>query len=175
MLVIDEKKAEYWLKKAEDSTRGKRAFELFGEGYNCSQAVALAFADLIEMDEKMLVRMTSSFGGGMGRLREVCGAVSGMCFVAGALYGYGEPGNAGQQEKAEHYARIQELAGEYRAINGSIVCRELLGLGQTGADQPTPELRSAEYYKKRPCGQLVMLAATIMESYIEDHPVSAAK
>ena len=175
MLVIDEKKAEYWLKKAEDSTRGKRAFELFGEGYNCSQAVALAFAELIEMDEKMLVRMTSSFGGGMGRLREVCGAVSGMFFVAGALYGYGEPGNAGQQEKAEHYARIQELAGEYRAINGSIVCRELLGLGQTGADQPTPELRSAEYYKKRPCGQLVMLAATIMESYIEDHPVSAAK
>lgn len=175
MLVIDEKKAEYWLKKAEDSTRGKLAFELFGEGYNCSQAVALAFADLIEMDEKMLVRMTSSFGGGMGRLREVCGAVSGMFFVAGALYGYGEPGNAGQQEKAEHYARIQELAGEYRAINGSIVCRELLGLGQTGADQPTPELRSAEYYKKRPCGQLVMLAATIMESYIEDHPVSAAK
>lgn len=175
MLVIDEKKAEYWLKKAEDSTRGKRAFELFGEGYNCSQAVALAFADLIEMDEKLLVRMTSSFGGGMGRLREVCGAVSGMFFVAGALYGYGEPGNAGQQEKAEHYARIQELAGEYRAINGSIVCRELLGLGQTGADQPTPELRSAEYYKKRPCGQLVMLAATIMESYIEDHPVSAAK
>ena len=175
MLVIDEKKAEYWLKKAEDSTRGKRAFELFGEGYNCSQAVALAFADLIEMDEKLLVRMTSSFGGGMGRLREVCGAVSGMFFVAGALYGYGEPGNAAQQEKAEHYARIQELAGEYRAINGSIVCRELLGLGQTGADQPTPELRSAEYYKKRPCGQLVMLAATIMESYIEDHPVSAAK
>lgn len=175
MLVIDEKKAEYWLKKAEDSARGKRAFELFGEGYNCSQAVALAFADLIEMDEKMLVRMTSSFGGGMGRLREVCGAVSGMFFVAGALYGYGEPGNAGQQEKAEHYARIQELAGEYRAINGSIVCRELLGLGQTGADQPTPELRSVEYYKKRPCGQLVMLAATIMESYIEDHPVSAAK
>ena len=175
MLVIDEKKAEYWLKKAEDSTRGKRAFELFGEGYNCSQAVALAFADLIEMDEKLLVRMTSSFGGGMGRLREVCGAVSGMFFVAGALYGYGEPGNAGQQEKAEHCARIQELAGEYRAINGSIVCRELLGLGQTGADQPTPELRSAEYYKKRPCGQLVMLAATIMESYIEDHPVSTAK
>ena len=175
MLVIDEKKAEYWLKKAEDSARGKRAFELFNEGYNCSQAVALAFADLIGMDEKLLVRMTSSFGGGMGRLREVCGAVSGMFFVAGALYGYGEPGNAGQQEKAEHYARIQELAGEYRAINGSIVCRELLGLGQTGADQPIPELRSAEYYKKRPCGQLVMLAATIMESYIEDHPVSAAK
>lgn len=170
MLDIDEKKAEYWLKKAEGSPRGQRAFGLFQEGYNCSQAVALAFADLIGMDEKALARMTSSFGGGMGRLREVCGAVSGMFFVAGALYGYEAPGAAGQQEKAAHYARIQELAGEYRAVNGSIVCRELLGLAASGADQPTPELRTAEYYKKRPCGQLVMLAAAILESYIEEHP-----
>ena len=170
MEAIDEKKAEYWMKRAEESERGKRAEAFFKEGYNCSQAVALAFADLIGMDEELLVRMTSSFGGGMGRLREVCGAVSGMFFVAGALYGYGEPGSAGQQEKTAHYERIQELAAEYRAINGSIVCRELLGLGLSGADQPTPELRTAEYYKKRPCGQLVMLAATIMEDYIEKHP-----
>ena len=161
MVEIDEKKAEYWLKKAEESPRGQRAFELFKEGYNCSQAVVLAFADLIGMDEKLLTRVTSSFGGGMGRLREVCGAVSGMFFVAGT---------AGQQEKAAHYERIQELAGEYRAVNGSIVCRELLGLATSGADQPTPELRTAEYYKKRPCGQLVMLAATILESYIKEHP-----
>ena len=170
MLDIDEKKAEYWLKKAEESPRGQRAFGLFQEGYNCSQAVAIAFADLIGMDEKALARMTSSFGGGMGRLREVCGAVSGMFFVAGALYGYEEAGVAGQQEKAAHYERIQELAGEYRAVNGSIVCRELWGLATSGADQPTPELRTTEYYKKRPCGQLVMLAATILESYIEEHP-----
>ena len=170
MIEIDEKKSEYWLKKAEDSPRGQWALAYFKEGYNCSQAVVLAFSDLIGMDEKLLVRMSSSFGGGMGRLREVCGAVSGMFFVAGALYGYEEPGAAGQQEKAAHYARIQELADEYRAINGSIVCRELLGLDTHGADQPTPELRTAEYYKKRPCGQLVMLAATILESYIEEHP-----
>ena len=103
MVEIDEKKAEYWLKKAEESPRGQRAFELFKEGYNCSQAVVLAFADLIGMDEKLLTRVTSSFGGGMGRLREVCGAVSGMSFVAGALYGYEEPGAAGQEEKAAHY------------------------------------------------------------------------
>ena len=170
MVEIDEKKAESWLKKAEESPRGQRAFELFKEGYNCSQAVVLAFADLIGVDEKLLTRVTSSFGGGMGRLREVCGAVSGMFFVAGALYGYEEPGTAGQQEKAAHYERIQELAGEYRAVNGSIVCRELLGLATSGADQPTPELRTAEYYKKRPCEQLVMLAATILESYIKEHP-----
>ena len=171
MIEIDRNKEAYWLKKAETSPRGQRALALFKEGYNCSQAVALAFADMVGMDEKMLVRMTSSFGGGMGRLREVCGAVSGMFFVAGALYGYEEPGVVGQQEKAAHYTRIQELAAEYRTINGSIVCRELLGLEIAEADQPTPELRSAEYYKKRPCGQLVMLAATIMEEYIENHPV----
>ena len=174
MVEIDEKKAEYWLKKAEESPRGQRALALFKEGYNCSQAVALAFADLIGMDEKLLARVTSSFGGGMGRMREVCGAVSGMFFVAGALYGHEEPGAVGQQEKAAHYARIQELAGEYRAVNGSIICRELLGINTLGADQPTPELRTAEYYKKRPCGQLVMLAATIMESYIKEHPLDAA-
>lgn len=171
MVEIDEKKAEYWLKKSEESPRGQRALDFFKEGYNCSQSVVLAFAELIGMDEKLLVRTTSSFGGGMGRLREVCGAVSGMFFVAGALYGYEDPGAAGQQEKAEHYTRIQELAGEYRAVNGSIICRELLGLDTSGADQPTPELRTAEYYKKRPCGQLVMLAATILESYIEEHPI----
>lgn len=170
MLEIDEERARFWLKKAEESPRAQRAQAFFKEGYNCSQAVALAFADLIGMDEKLLLRMTSSFGGGMGRLREVCGAVSGMFFVAGALYGYEEPGSAGQQEKTAHYERIQELAGEYRAVNGSIICRELLGLGISGADQPTPEPRSAEYYKKRPCGQLVMLAAAMLENYMGEHP-----
>ena len=169
MLEIDEKKVEYWLQKAENSPRGQRAEAFFKEGYNCSQAVAMAFADLIGMDEKLLARTMSSFGGGMGRLREVCGAVSGMFFVAGALYGYEEPGAAGQEEKTAHYTRIQELAGEYRAVNGSIICRELLGLNAPGADQPTPELRTAQYYKKRPCGQLVMLAAAMMEDYIINH------
>ena len=142
----------------------------FLDGYNCTQAVVLAFADLIGMDEKTLLRMSSSFGGGMGRLREVCGAVSGMFLVAGFLYGYDTPGAAGQQEKAEHYARIQELAGEYRAVNGSIVCRELLGLGTKGAAAPTPEPRTAEYYKKRPCGQVIGIAAAMMEKYVEAHP-----
>lgn len=169
MLSIDEDKAAYWLRELEKSSRGQRATGYFLEGYNCTQAVALAFADLIGMDEKTLLRMCSSFGGGMGRLREVCGAVSGMFLVAGFLYGYDTPGAAGQKDKAEHYARIQELAAEYRAVNGSIVCRELLGLGSKGADNPTPELRTAEYYKKRPCGQVIGIAATILEKYVEEH------
>ena len=156
-----------------ESGHAKKAAELFAEGYNCSQAVVGAFAEELGLDLQTALKMSSPFGGGMGRLREVCGAVSGMFFVAGALYGYEEPGVAGQQEKAAHYERIQGLAGEYRAVNGSIVCRELLGLATSGADQPTPELRTTEYYKKRPCGQLVTLAATIMESYIEEHPQEA--
>ena len=171
MLEIDGEKAEYWLKELEDSPRGQRAMGYFLEGYNCTQALALSFADLIGMDKKTLLRLSSSFGGGMGRLREVCGAVSGMFLVAGFLYGYDTPGAAGQQDKAEHYARIQELAGEYRAVNGSIVCRELLGLKTSGADQPAPEVRTAEYYKKRPCGQVIGIAATIMEKYVEAHPL----
>ncbi len=152
----------------ENSPRGKAAMEHFLEGYNCTQAVALAFADLLDMDKKMLLRMSSSFGGGMGRLREVCGTVSGMFLVAGLLYGYDDP--KAFEEKAEHYGRIQELAGRFREQQGSIVCRELLGLsGKT--DSPIPERRTEEYYKKRPCPQLAGLAAAILEEFIAENPL----
>ena len=106
--------------------KGEQAKAFFKEGYNCSQAVALAFCDEIGIERRKLLRMVSSFGGGMGRLREVCGAVSGMFFVAGALYGYDDPKDT--QAKKEHYARIQELAAQFQVETGSIVCRELLGL-----------------------------------------------
>ncbi len=163
MTRIDETEAAYWLQKAESSERAVRARALFFGGYNCAQAVALAFSDLIDMDEKLLAQALSSFGGGLGRMREVCGTVSGMSFVAGALYGYDDP--AASQEKAEHYARIQQLAGTFAAVNGSIICRELLGLSKPGASEPTPEKRTEEYYKKRPCDQLVAIAAAILEEY----------
>ena len=101
-MAIDGEKAEYWLKQLDKSPRGQRAMGFFLEGYNCTQAVVLSFADLIGMEKKTLLRMSSSFGGGMGRLREVCGAVSGMFLVAGFLYGYDTPGAAGQQDKAAH-------------------------------------------------------------------------
>lgn len=152
----------------ENSPRGRAAMEYFLEGYNCTQAVTLAFADLLDMDDKMLLRMSSSFGGGMGRLREVCGTVSGMFLVAGLLYGYDDP--KAFEEKAEHYGRIQELAKRFREQQGSIVCRELLGLdGKT--DNPVPERRTAEYYKKRPCPQLAGLAAALLEEFIAENPV----
>lgn len=151
----------------ENSRYGEIAEQNFRKGYNCSQSVFLAFRDLYDMDEVTAARLSSSFGGGMGRLREVCGAVSGMFLVAGILYGYETPG--AQQAKAEHYKRIQELAKAYEDENGSIVCRELLGLSQK-RQEPIPEKRTKEYYKKRPCPKLVRMAAAIMEEYITKYP-----
>ena len=145
-------------------TRKERAMALFESGYNCSQSVILAFSDLVGIDEKTLARIGSSFGGGMGRLREVCGAVTGMFMITGLLYGYDDAGEG--TEKAEHYARIQDLAARFSEKTGTIICRELLGLDKK-AESPTPEKRTAEYYKKRPCKELVGLAAEILEEYIE--------
>lgn len=151
-----------------DSKYAIKAGENFRAGYNCSQSVVLAFEDLYKIDRETALRISSSFGGGMGRLREVCGGVSGMLMVAGLLYGYDEPKD--YEGKSEHYARVQELAKAYEAENGSIVCRELLGLDKK-REEPTPEQRTAEYYKKRPCEQLVRMAAGIMEEYIKEHPL----
>jgi C_GCAxxG_C_C family probable redox protein len=144
------------------------AMDNFMKGYNCSQSIILAFADMLPGDEKDLLRMASSFGGGMGRLREVCGAVSGMFMVAGFLYGYDGPETG--QVKADHYARIQELARRFEQEHVSIVCREMLGLN-VKHDEPTPEARTKEYYKKRPCPEIVGDAAEILEEYIKENPV----
>ncbi len=138
--------------------------DYFMKGYNCSQSVVLAFEDLLPVDKNTLSKMASSFGGGMGRLREVCGAVSGMFMVAGLLYGYDGPETG--DIKAGHYARIQELAHRFEEKNGSIVCRELLNL-KTLRDEPVPEKRTNEYYRKRPCPELVGDAAGILEEYIK--------
>ena len=148
------------------SKKGEIAKNLFLEGYNCSQSVFGAFADELGIDRETAMRLTSSFGGGMGRLREVCGAVSGMFMVAGLKYGYSDPHD--KTAKAQHYKRIQDLAADFRSENGSIVCRELLGL-PSGPDSPVPAERTADYYKKRPCAELVKCAAEIMENYLEEH------
>ena len=148
-----------------NNKRSQRAMDLFGQGYNCAQAVFLSFLDEMDMDETVAKKLSSSFGGGMGRLREVCGAVSGMFMVAGALYGYDSPVEA--EPKKEHYARIQELAKEFQKENGSIVCRELLGLN-VKHDNPTPEKRTESYYKKRSCEDSVGSAAEILEAYLEE-------
>lgn len=144
-------------------TKRERAMQLFREGYNCAQAVVGAFAEELELPLETLMLLSSSFGGGMSRLREVCGAVSGIAMVAGKTKGYSDP--KAVIEKKEHYARIQQLTGLFSEKNGSIICRELLGLG-AGKSQPTPELRTKEYYQKRPCVELVGDAAEILETQL---------
>jgi C_GCAxxG_C_C family probable redox protein len=142
------------------------AAELFLNGSNCAQAVAVAFCDVTGLDPKFTARMISSFGGGMGRMREVCGAVSGMLLVAGLLYGYEDPGE-NDVNKKEHYALVQELSAAFRAQVGSIVCREIL---KNPPSDPNPTPRTAEFYQKRPCARMVMLAAQILDDYIAAHP-----
>lgn len=141
-----------------------RARAFFTEGYNCSQAVLMAFAEELGISLSMAAKIASSFGGGMGRLREVCGAVSGMFMTAGLLCGYDDPKD--HSEKTAHYKRVQELAAEFRKKNGSIICRELLGLNQTGVSHHEPEKRTESYYKKRPCKELVGDAAEIAARYL---------
>lgn len=143
-------------------TKREQAMQNFKNGYNCAQAVLLAFKDDLNLDEKTLALISSSFGGGMGRMREVCGAVSGMFMVAGLKYGYFEP--TAKQEKADLYALIQKLASDFKAQNGSIICKELLGVSDTS---PTPEPRTDTYYKKRPCVELVGIATELIENLSE--------
>ena len=142
------------------------AAELFLKGYNCAQAVAVAFCDVTGLDEELSARLASSFGGGMGRLREVCGAVSGMLLVAGHLYGYSSTDDDGV--KMAHYALVQELAGKFREQAGSIICREIL---KNPPSDPKPTPRTQEFYAQRPCARMVVLASRILDEYIRQHPL----
>ena len=143
--------------------RAERAKALFNEGYNCAQSVALAYADITPLDEQMVATITASFGGGLGRLREVCGAVSGMAFVASFISPC--PTATDATAKKQNYALVQEFAEKFRQQNGNIVCRSLLGLDRP-KDDPTPSARTAEYYQKRPCAEYVYDAALIVGEYL---------
>lgn len=140
----------------------ERAAELFCTGCNCSQAVLVAFAEDCGMDEKIAMKLSSSFGGGMGRLREVCGAVSGMFMVAGLLAGYESTDS--KEKKDAHYTLIQTLAEEFKKENNTIICRDLLGaLGKSTS--PISDARTAEYYKARPCVRFVISASNILDKH----------
>ena len=139
-------------------TRGEKAEQYFKQGYNCAQAVVLAFSDLIGGDTEAYLRLSSSFGGGIGRLREVCGAFSGSCMVVGLLKGYDDKNGV---SKAEHYALIRRLAEKNKEVNGSIICRELLE-GTVKLSSDDPSVRTEEYVKKRPCAELCKIAADIL-------------
>ncbi len=139
------------------------AQKLFTDGYNCAQAVVGAFSDIIPLDFDTLIKLASPFGGGMGRLREVCGAVSGMFIVLGFLDGYTDSDNL--TKKKEVYQKVQLLSKEFEKENGSIICRELLGLSIKN-DNPEPSKRTEEYYQKRPCVEMVKSAVRILENNI---------
>lgn len=150
------------------STKGDRAYELFKEGYNCSQSVFGAFSEELGVDFDTAVKLASGFGGGIGRMREVCGAFSGLVMAASLIYGYDDP--KATTEKTALYEKIRALADKFCEDNGSIICKELLGL-QAAEKSAVPEARTSEYYKKRPCAELCRYAADLLEEFIRNNPV----
>lgn len=142
----------------------ERAVALFKSGYNCSQSVFAAFCDKFAMPQEMALKVSAGLGGGVGRMREVCGAMSGAAMLAGMVYGATD-GND-REAKALTYAKVQEIAAEFKKTNPSIVCRELLGLSKQAQTPSTPEARTTEYYKKRPCAQIVEDAARAAEKIL---------
>ena len=151
------------MKRVDVEERVSRAKELFRSGYNCSQSVALAYADFTSLSEESIATVAASFGGGMGRLREVCGAVSGMSLLASFIEP--SPANDDAEAKRRNYALVQHFAEAFRQQNGAIVCRTLLGL-DVQSQEPTPSPRTEEYYRKRPCAELVGDAARIVGEYL---------
>ena len=147
-------------------TRAEYAAQLFTEGYNCAQAVAIAFCDLTGFSQEQTAKMLAPFGGGFGRLREVCGAVSGMTFVYGCLYGYEAPNPTAQMQV---YETEQALAAQFKEQAGSIVCRDIL---KNPPSDPVPSERTEAYYATRPCVRMVYTATDILDRYIQEHPIA---
>ena len=148
--------------------RVNKAVELFKSGYNCSQSVVAAFADLYGFTEEQALRMAASFGGGIGRMRQTCGAACGMFMLAGLDTGAIE--GSDRAGKSHNYAVVQQLAEKFKEINGSMICAELLGLKKTenvGKDSQAED-RTAQYYKKRPCAAMVETAATLFAEYLSN-------
>lgn len=139
------------------------AREYFLSGYNCAQSVFLTYASRYGFDKETALKLSSSFGGGMGRMREVCGAVSAMFMIAGLEKGYIENNN--DEIKAQHYKRIQDLANKFKEKHGTIICRELLGLDID--DKPIPSKRTSKYYSERPCEQFIADACNIINEYLK--------
>lgn len=158
--------------------KAKRLFK--EEGYNCCQAVVLAYNDIFDVDNNTAAALSSGFGGGMGRMREVCGSVSGMVMLAGLMAPASDPSI--KVDRTRNYALVQEMADDFRKLNGSIVCKELLGLVPMGSngivtkESPEPSERTPEYYQKRPCEELVGIAARIVgEKILGSHQVKIEK
>lgn len=144
-------------------SRVERAVAAFEEGYNCAQAVFVTYADLFGVDRETALKLASPMGGGIGRMREVCGAVSAMALLAGLKEGNMDP--VCEEGKEKIYLLTRQMAEKFREKNGSIICRELLGL-QTMEESARPSERTEEYYSKRPCSRLVAAASGIVEELL---------
>ncbi len=144
----------------------EKAVNLFESGYNCSQSIVLAFKDILPLEEETLKSISSSFGGGVSRLREVCGCISGMGIVFGLLYGNYDVNNV--EEKAKHYELIQKLALKFKETMKSYRCYELLNLEEKPSD-PKKCQRDQNYYQTRPCGKFIAYMAELMEKEIQSH------
>ena len=145
--------------------RIEKAVSLFKEGYNCSQAVVAAYADLYGFTREQALKISASFGGGIGRMRKTCGAACGLFILAGLETGCTIGKDREGQEA--NYKLVQKLADEFTQRNGSITCAELLGLDKSAPTPTTPEARTNEYYKKRPCVKMVEEAARIWSEYLQ--------
>lgn len=147
-------------------SRGELARQYFYDGYNCAQSLFMAFSDLTGYTKEEAARLSAPFGAGMGRMREVCGAMSSSLMVLGLLRGYSDTGEDGK--KAALYAEVQELFREFTEKRGTFLCRELLGKTESGPDVPTPDERTAEYYASRPCAEIIADAANLLEHYLKE-------
>lgn len=148
---------------------GQQAEKLFYRGCNCAQSVFVAFCDLTGLPEEQAMRLASAFGGGLGRMRELCGALSGACLVLGWLYGYAVPGD--DRVKGEQYARVQAVAKAFRKDCGALRCGDLL---DNPDNSPTPSPRTQSYYHSRPCAGFVRRAAELVDAYIRENPIPPA-
>ncbi|MCM1108334.1 MAG: C-GCAxxG-C-C family protein [Clostridium sp.] len=149
----------------EKEERIARAVDYFMQGFNCSQSVTAAFADMYGFTEEQSLRMSASFGGGIGRMRQTCGAACGMFILAGLKTG--SVVGADRAAKSHNYAVVQQLAAEFKRRHGSLICSELLGLRAKGVVSPYAEARTPEYYAKRPCARMIEGAARIWTEYLE--------
>ena len=153
-------------KRIDIEERVLRARELFLKGYNCSQAVFCAYSDIYEIPEELALKLSASFGGGIGRTRETCGAVCGMVMLEGLESGQTKEND--DEQKQNNYKQVQQLIELFKAENGSSICKELLGLRKDAPIVPAPDTRTAEYYKQRPCLRMVESAARIFGKKINE-------
>ncbi len=143
-----------------------QAVAFFKEGYNCSQSVVAAYADMYGFTREQALRMSASFGGGIGRMRETCGAACGMFLLAGLETGCTDASN--REGKGANYALVQQLAAKFKKENGALRCADLLGLSKKEPVVSTPEARTQQYYAKRPCAKMVETAARLWGEYLEE-------